>query len=189
MLWAVLRWGFDALVELNATFLAAVLSHESVQNAGARMMVRAMNDFLRQGNLHEHVRIASENMAVNQEDYARSAGQDFPKLAGQFIQGMLSPKKPGASGTTGTRPLPDKSVTEVTVTAPPKENLPRVGNDDEREDVTPTPVLEKTNETLKKAHEPPKKTNPLLNIPILVEGGLRHRPGSGTKPSTEKTGS
>ena len=105
MILSLLQWFVRTWVHLMASFLAAILSHEDVQDAGSRMMVRAMNEFLRQPDLNEHVRAMSETMAKNQEDYARSAGQDFPKLAGQFIQGMLSPKKE-SQAAQGKHPQP-----------------------------------------------------------------------------------
>jgi hypothetical protein len=88
-----MRWIWQGVVRLIASGVAAVLSDERVQTAAAGTMVRAMNEFLCQPNLNDHVRTMSESLAKNQEDYARSAGQDFPKLAGQFIQGLLSPKQ------------------------------------------------------------------------------------------------
>jgi hypothetical protein len=138
-------------------------SHEKVQAAGARMIVRAMNDFLRQDDLNEHVRMASETMALNQEDYARSAGRDFPHLAGQFIQGMLSPKRTEVP-----------TMRDASASAQEEKPSPRLesGSAESTGDASPSP-------TVKNHRDPPEKSNSFLGIPALVEGGLRQRLGSG----------
>ncbi|KAL7570462.1 hypothetical protein ACA910_004248 [Epithemia clementina (nom. ined.)] len=82
-----------SLVELCAAFTAAVLSHPAVQEAGAQIMVLGMNKFVTQPDLNETMQVMSDTMAKTQEDFARSAGEGFPKLAGKFFEGMLSPKK------------------------------------------------------------------------------------------------
>ena len=98
------------LVELCASFTAAVLSHPAVQQAGAEIMVQGMNQFVKQPDLNETMQIMSDTMAKTQEDFARSAGEGFPKLAGKFLEGMLSPKK-NPSKPTKSNPTADHSTT------------------------------------------------------------------------------
>ena len=170
MILSLLKFLVGALVDACATFLASILSHEAVQTAGANMMVRAMNEFLRQPDLNDHVRCMSETMAKHQQDYARSAGEDFPKLAGQFIQGMLSPKKE----RTAALRRAEETLPLSTNTTP----------------VPPPPVVENTSTKRRNSKTTPQKSNSFLNIPALGgldgglrQGGLRQRLGSGARAS------
>lgn len=71
-------------------FTSIMLSHEDVQIAIGHSIVVGMNMFLRQPNLDEHVLLMSETVARTQPELARKSGEDFPKLVGSFLQGMLS---------------------------------------------------------------------------------------------------
>lgn len=191
----------DAFVHVTATICAAVLRHEAVQAAGATMMVRAMNDFLRQPDLNEHVRVMSETMSKNQEDYARSAGQDFPKLAGQFIQGMLSPHKKNAASkanTTSATTTTTTTTTGIVVTqqqsssssssSSPLSNHPfdKFSNNKHHNKLlsetgrtnsmplTPPPSIENVSRHTtnnNKQKQTPTKSNSFLHIPGLSLGG------------------
>lgn len=98
---------FDACVNVVALFAAAVLSHPAVQDAAARTIVRGMNDFVTQPDLDSHMKVMSETMSKTQDEMAAKAGQDFPKLVGSFIQGMMSPKKDRIAHTpSGGSPVP-----------------------------------------------------------------------------------
>lgn len=71
-------------------FTSIMLSHEDVQIAIGHSIVVGMNMLLRQPNLDEHVLLMSETVARTQPELARKSGEDFPKLVGSFLQGMLS---------------------------------------------------------------------------------------------------
>ena len=83
---------FYGLVEINAAFLTAVMTHPDVKQAMANIMVMGMNGFVTQPDLDEKFQIMTDTMAKNQEEAARNAGQEFPKLAGKFLEGMFSKK-------------------------------------------------------------------------------------------------
>mmetsp|Transcript_1546 Transcript_1546/g.3354 ORF Transcript_1546/g.3354 Transcript_1546/m.3354 type:complete len:431 (-) Transcript_1546:175-1467(-) len=81
---------FYGLVEVHASFMTAVFTHPDVKNAMAAIMVQGMNGFITQPDLDEKFQIMTDTMAKNQEEAARNAGQEFPKIAGSFIKGMFS---------------------------------------------------------------------------------------------------
>jgi hypothetical protein len=186
MLGVLTRWIVRGAVHLVASFVAAVLEHEAVQAAGVRTMVRAMNEFLTQPDLHQHVRAMSETMAKNQDHFARSAGQDFPKLAGQFIQGLLSPHwrhddNNSDNNSDNNNKLEQASKAAVTLTTT-KTGLAQGGmiESPHRTTVTsspPTPSLSPPDEDV----TPPTRTSNFLVIPPLLKGlasapeGLRQR--------------
>lgn len=83
---------FDALVDIVATFVAAVLNHPSVQHAVARGIVAGMKAFALEPDLGEHLRVMGETMTKTQTELARNAGEDFPKVVGNFFKGMIQPR-------------------------------------------------------------------------------------------------
>ena len=83
---------FDGCVEVAATFVAAVLNHPSVQLAIARGIVAGMKQFTREPDLGEHLRVMGETMTKTQTELARNAGEDFPKVVGNFFKGMMQPR-------------------------------------------------------------------------------------------------
>lgn len=182
MLGVLARWIVRGVVHLVASFVAAVLEHEAVQAAGVRTMVRAMNEFLTQPDLHQHVRAMSETMAKNQDHFARSAGQDFPKLAGQFFQGLLSPHwrhddnnndnklEQAGSGDQAAAPTTTATATGLahgeTVESPHRTATSTS---------PPTPSLSPPDDVTS-----PTRTSSFLEIPALLKGlaapeGLRQR--------------
>jgi hypothetical protein len=91
-------------VGLVARSTAAVLSHPAVKQAAANIIVLAMNQFILQPDLDQKLLIMSETMAKQQGELARRSGEDFPKLVGSFMQGMVSPiiSKRGSVASIGT---------------------------------------------------------------------------------------
>ena len=83
------RW----LVQFHAALLASILQQDCVQSAMSAILVRGMNDFLIQPDLNEKIQIMADTMSKNQEKAAHKAGQEFPKLVGNFIHGMMNAKK------------------------------------------------------------------------------------------------
>lgn len=83
---------FSILVRFHVALLTAVLNHEATQDALAKVLVRGMNNFLTQPDLDKKFQIMSETMSKNHEEAARNAGHEFPKLVGNFIQGMWDAK-------------------------------------------------------------------------------------------------
>lgn len=84
---------FEGVVHCVASFIAAVLNHPSVQDAIANGIVAGMNAFALQPDLHEKARIMSETLSRSQRELARNAGEDFPVLIGNFLQGMIKPRR------------------------------------------------------------------------------------------------
>jgi hypothetical protein len=84
---------FEGLVNCIAAVCAAVLNHPSVQNAIANGIVQGMNDFVRQPDLDDHVKIMSETLSRSQRQLARNAGEDFPVLVGNFFEGIFKPRR------------------------------------------------------------------------------------------------
>lgn len=93
------RWFFNGIVECLATVTGAVLAHPKVQHAAADTMVLAMNQFMVQPDLDEKLLVMNETMSRRHEDFARRTGEDFPKIVGNFLQGMLSSKRTTATIT------------------------------------------------------------------------------------------
>ena len=104
-----LQFLFDSCVHATATFLVAVMSHPDVEAALSRTMVRGMTEFMVQPNLDVHMRVMSESLSRNNSALVAKAGQDFPKLVGTFIQGMMSPKKPLTPTRSESSLLPRKN--------------------------------------------------------------------------------
>jgi len=83
---------FDFTVHCTATFLAAVLSHPAVEEAAANVVRLGANAFITQPDLDEKLKITSETLAKSQEESARTAGEDFPKVVGAFFTGVFAKK-------------------------------------------------------------------------------------------------
>jgi hypothetical protein len=80
----------QGLVDIIAKFVAAVLAHPAMQDAVTKTVVLALNGFIGQPDLHEHLTAASENLSKTQVEMARQAGRDFPKVVGSFFTGLTS---------------------------------------------------------------------------------------------------
>jgi len=80
---------FTWLVNLVASFTAAVLSHPSVQQAAASVVVMGMNNFLRQEDLDVHLETMEATLARKQKGIVRKAGEEFPSLFRTFIKGAM----------------------------------------------------------------------------------------------------
>jgi hypothetical protein len=139
---STLQYLFDVTVHITATFMAAVLSHPAVEKAAADTVVEGMNRFLTQSDLDKHMRVMTDTMARSQGELAAKAGQDFPKIVGSFLTGLIMPPKKDSkesptaaavvtsstTSTVGTSPVPDRTVTTVasaettTVTTPNSKN-------------------------------------------------------------------
>jgi hypothetical protein len=83
-----------ALIDGLANLAAAVLTHPSVNAALADTVADGMNVFIRREDFAENFRIMGEAATQHQPELARKSGEEFPKVIGSFIQGVLSPKKP-----------------------------------------------------------------------------------------------
>lgn len=80
---------FEAFIDVIATLAAAVLSHKAVSGAIADAIVLGMNRFLVQPDLDLRLMQMNETLSKRQSVLARKAGEDFPKMVGNFIQGMM----------------------------------------------------------------------------------------------------
>jgi hypothetical protein len=80
----------ELIVHLVATFIAMVLNHPAVQDAGASTIVAGMKKLCHEDDLDEHVEAMSETLSRHMERDARNLGKDFPKLWGQFVKGLMT---------------------------------------------------------------------------------------------------
>lgn len=80
---------FQSIIQLGILYTASVLSHPTVQQAMADAIVLGLAGFLRDPHLEDHLEIMHETLARKSEERARSIGKEFPKVMGQFIQGMF----------------------------------------------------------------------------------------------------
>ena len=162
----VAQKAFDLAVHCTATFLAAVLSHPAMQEAQATVIMKGSNKFITQPDLNQHLKIMSETLAKNQEESARNAGEDFPKLLGHFVAGMFSPRKDKQKDkhdnklTILTNPSEDSAMTEST-----KDDGNKEGAEPSKEDITVPDLMKRrssTPEPTKRMQTPP--ASPLDSI-------------------------
>jgi len=83
---------FDFTVHCTATFLSAVLSHPAVQKAAANVVRLGADAFITDPDLDKKLKITGDNLSKNEEEAARAAGEDFPKIVGSFFSGMFAKK-------------------------------------------------------------------------------------------------
>jgi hypothetical protein len=157
---------FEGLVNCIAAVCAAVLNHPSVQNAIANGIVAGMNDFVRQPDLDDHVKIMSETLSRSQRQLARNAGEDFPVLVGNFFEGIFKPRR-DKDGNVIHVAAPSASTTSTTTgTVNANDQSSAAGKSATRTSKTmdTTPPLS------------PCPTNPLLSSEETKEDeGLRRR--------------
>jgi hypothetical protein len=80
----------ELVVHMLANFIAMVLNHPAVQDAGASTIVAGMKQLCHEDDLDEHVEAMSETLSRHMERDARNLGKDFPKLWGQFVKGLMT---------------------------------------------------------------------------------------------------
>ena len=104
---------FDSTVDAIATLSSAILSHPTMKQTLSDIMVKGMNEFMLQQDLDEKLVTMNATLSRRQPDLARHAGEDFPKLVGSFIQGMLlQPKEKEAKlKAAGSSPTSSKAPT------------------------------------------------------------------------------
>lgn len=93
----ILSSPYRCLVNIVANFIADVLEHPRVKRAAAEVMVEGMNATTEQPDLPQkaakiYLRLQEEN-----EHVSRQLGEQFPKIAANFIAGAASSLKRSAS--------------------------------------------------------------------------------------------
>jgi hypothetical protein len=81
---------WEYFVNLVALFVTAVLSHPDVEEAAARLIVRGINDTCEQPDLGEKVSKVSKSLRLENEAISRQLGEQFPKMASNFVGGAVA---------------------------------------------------------------------------------------------------
>jgi hypothetical protein len=123
----ILQTIFEFVVEIFAALVSSVLSHPAVVNAAANTVVEGMNRFITQPDLDKHFKIMSDSMARNQGEMAAKAGQEFPKIVGSFLHGMImAPTKKGSLENGQASIIANASATSTSTTTATKDNTSSV---------------------------------------------------------------
>jgi hypothetical protein len=155
---------FEGLVNCIAAVCAAVLNHPSVQNAIANGIVQGMNDFVRQPDLDDHVKIMSETLSRSQRQLARNAGEDFPVLVGNFFEGIFKPRRDKDGNVIQVPPPNTTSTTTGTANANTNDQSSLAGQS-----------VTSTNKIMDTPPLSPSSSRTLSNEEAKDEGGLRRR--------------
>lgn len=82
-----------AVIDALGSFVAAVLAHPAVQDAVADAIVLGMTKVARDPQLDENLMIAEKALSKSNEERAKQAGKDAPKLLGKIWEGMQSARE------------------------------------------------------------------------------------------------
>lgn len=83
----------ELIVHGIAVFLAMILNHPAVNEAGANIIVAGAKKLCHEDDLDVHTKALSERLTKNMEQDAVQAGNDFPTLCSNFVKGVVVGKK------------------------------------------------------------------------------------------------
>jgi hypothetical protein len=155
---------FEGIVECIAAVCAAVLNHPLVQNAIANGIVAGMNEFVRQPDLDDHVKIMSETLSRSQRQLARNAGEDFPVLVGNFFEGIFKPRRDKDGNVIHVPPPSTTSTTAGTANTNANDQSSVAGKS-----------VTSTSKSMETPPLSPCPASTLGNEEAKEEGGLRRR--------------
>ena len=85
---------YRLVIDFLATLVADVLEHPRVKDASAQVLVAGMNAYAEQPDLPQRAATLYLKMQSENEHISRQLGEQFPKVAANFIAGSLSAFKP-----------------------------------------------------------------------------------------------